>query len=120
MDKETFDYIAERAEILSTADSSKAETKQAASDWLAAVKADSSEEAIDKATDALLEYLEGRPRTIDGIIEFAKGPAKDIFGEDAASAMLEKHTARKEQGEKYCDCPSCTAASELLIKFGRA
>ena len=120
MDKELYDFVEERAKVLAEAGSSKAETKAAASDWLAAVQADSSEEAVDKATEALLEYLEGKPRTIDGIIGFAEGPAKDVFGEEAAAAMLEKHKARKEQGERYCDCPSCTAASELLIRFGRA
>lgn len=33
MDKELFDYVAERAEVLATADSSKQETKNAAAAW---------------------------------------------------------------------------------------
>ena len=33
--------------------------------------------------------------------------------------MLEAQLARKEAGAKYCNCPSCAAASELLAKFGR-
>ena len=33
--------------------------------------------------------------------------------------MLEAQLARKEAGAKYCNCPSCAAAFELLAKFGR-
>ena len=119
MDKETFDFVAERAEILSTAMSSKQETKEAAEAWLEAVKADGSEAAVDEATEQLLEFLEGRPTTIGGVIAFAQGPAKEIFGEDAAAAMLDRHTKRKQEGYQYCDCDACVAASELLAKFGR-
>lgn len=119
MNKETFDYVAERANILSTAASSKQETKEAATAWLEAVKADNGEEAVDKATDQLLSFLEGRPTTIDGVIAFAQGPAKEMFGEEAAAAMLDKHTKRQQEGYLYCDCDACAAASELLAKFGR-
>ena len=41
------------------------------------------------------------------------------MGEEAAAAMLAEQLKRKEAGAKYCNCPSCTAASELLAKFGR-
>ena len=119
MDKETFDYVAERAKTLSTAMSSKQETKEAAAAWLEAVKADDSEAAVDEATEQLLEFLEGRPTTIDGVIAFAQGPAKEMFGEDAAAAMLDRQTKRKQEGYQYCDCDACGAASELLAKFGR-
>lgn len=119
MEKELFDYVAERAEILSTADSSKQETKEAAQAWKDAVAADSSDAAVDAATAKLLDFLEGRPRTIDGLIAFLEGPAKELFGEEGAAQGLAKQQARKAEGAKYCDCPSCTAASELLGKFGR-
>ena len=35
------------------------------------------------------------------------------------SFALAEQLKRKEAGAKYCNCPSCTAASELLAKFGR-
>ena len=47
MDKELFDYVAERADILSTAESSKQETKDAALAWKEAVAADASDAAVD-------------------------------------------------------------------------
>ena len=33
--------------------------------------------------------------------------------------MLAEQKARKEQGAKWCNCEACTAATELLAKFGR-
>ena len=119
MDKETFDYVAERAKILSTADSSKQATKEAASSWMEAVSADSSEAAVEEATERFVDFLEGRPRTIDMVIEFCDGPAKEIFGEEGAAKSAERHRQRKKEGAKFCDCPSCSAASEILAKFGR-
>lgn len=119
MDKELFDYVAERTEVLSTAASSKQETQDAAQAWKDAVAADSSDAAVEAATEKLLDYLEGRPRTIDALISFLEGPAKELFGEEGAAQSLARQQARKAEGAKYCDCPSCAAASELLAKFGR-
>ena len=119
MDKELFDYVVERAEVLATNDASTQVTKDAAAAWKAAVAADASDEAVKAATDKLLDVLEGRPTTIDGVIAFAEDPAKQLMGEEVAAAMLAEQLKRKEAGAKYCNCPSCTAASELLAKFGR-
>ena len=119
MEKELFDYVAERAEVLATNDASTQVTKDAAAAWEAAVAADASDESVAAATDKLLDVLEGRPTTIDGVIAFAEGPAKQLMGEEVAAAMLAEQLKRKEAGAKYCNCPSCTAASELLAKFGR-
>ena len=105
MEKELFDYVAERAGILATADTSKQDTKDAAAAWKDAVAADSSDAAVEDATTKLLDFLEG--------------PAKEMMGEEVAAKMLEAQLARKEAGAKYCNCPSCAAASELLAKFGR-
>ena len=68
---------------------------------------------------ALLDTLEGRPTTIDGVIAFAEGPAKQLMGEEAAAQMLAAQKKRKEEGAKYCNCEACTAATEILAKFGR-
>ncbi len=119
MEKELFNYVAQRAEVLATSDASTQVTKDAAEAWKAAVDADASEGALEAATKALLDVLEGRPTTIDGVIAFAEGPAKQLMGEEAAAAMLSEQLKRKEAGAKYCNCPSCAAASELLAKFGR-
>ena len=111
---ELFDYVAERAEVLATADSSKQETKDAAAAWKQADNA-----AVEAATKTLVDYLDGRPNTIDAVIAFAEGPAKQLMGEEVAAAMAAEQKQRKEQGAKWCGCPSCTAASEILAKFGR-
>lgn len=119
MDKETLEFVAERVETLATADTSKQATKDAARAWQDAVAEDSSDAALQQATDALLDVLEGRPTSIDGVIAFAQGPAAEMLGEQVAAEMLARQQERKAAGAKYCDCPSCKAASEILAKFGR-
>ena len=119
MEKALFDYIAERADILEVSSASTQVTKDAASAWKEAVKNDSSDANVEEATKQLLDILEGRPTTIDGVIAFAQGPAAGMFGEEAAANMLAAQLKRKEEGAKYCNCEACTAASELLAKFGR-
>lgn len=117
MEQELFDYVAKRADILSASNASTQVTKDAALAWKDAVSDDPA--SADAATETLLDVLEGRPTTIDGVIAFAQGPAKHMFGEEAAAQMLAKQLKRKEAGAKYCDCEACTAASELLAKFDR-
>lgn len=119
MDKELFDFVAQRADVLATADSSKQATKDAALAWKEAVAADPSDTAIEAATTKFVDFLEGRPNPIDGVIAFLEGPAKQMLGEEAAAAGLAAQLKRKEAGAKWCDCPSCTAATEILAKFGR-
>lgn len=119
MEKELFDYIAARVDILEAADTSKQETKEAATAWKNAVAADASDEAVEAATNTLLDYLMGRLVTIDEVIAFAEGPAASIFGEEGAAAMLAEQKQRKEAGAKYCNCEAHTAATEILAKCGR-
>ena len=75
--------------------------------------------AVDAATATLVDILDGRPTTIDGVIAFLEGPAKEMLGEEAAAAGLAAQLKRKEEGAKWCDCDACTAATEILAKFGR-
>ncbi len=118
MDKELLDYTAERAKILSEAQSSKQATKDAAIAWMDAV--DGADDAtIEAATNDFVTFLEGRPNTIDGVIAFLQGPAIEMFGKELAEQKLAKQQQRKEQGERYCDCDACTAAVEILTKHGR-
>lgn len=119
MNKETFDYVAERVDALADSELSTQVTKDAARAWRDAVAADSSDAAIDAATNDLLDVLEGRPTTIDGVIAFLQGPAIEMLGEDAAASALAAQQQRKEAGAKYCDCEACSAATEILAKFGR-
>ena len=117
MEKELFDYIAERCDILVASGASTQVTKDAAQAWKDAVAADPA--AADEAAATLVDILDGRPTTIDGVIAFAQGPAKEFMGEEAAAQMLAAQLKRKEEGAKFCNCDACTAASEILAKFGR-
>lgn len=119
MEKELFDFVTEKAAVLTKADTSTQVTKDAAQAWLDAVAADNGDAAVVSATNALLDTLEGRPTTIDGVIAFAKGPAVELMGEEAAAGFLKMQEERKAAGAKYCNCEACAAASELLAKFGR-
>lgn len=118
MDKELVDYVAQRCEVLAASRASTQVTKDAALAWKEAVAA-GGETAADAATEQLLDVLEGRPTTIDGVIAFAEGSAKEMFGEEAAAQMLAAQLQRKEQGAKWCNCDACTAATEILARFGR-
>lgn len=117
MEKELFDYVAERADVLAVAGSAKQETKDAAIAWKEAVAAEGAD--VEAATLQFVDFLEGRPSSIDGVIAFAQGPAIQMFGQEVADQILSSNLARKEQGAKFCGCEACTAASEILAKFGR-
>ena len=118
MEKELIGYIAERVEVLAASGASTQVTKDAALAWRDAVAA-GGEAAADAATERLLDVLEGRPTTIDGVIAFAEGPAKELFGEESAAQILATQQQRKAEGAKWCDCDACTAATEILARFGR-
>lgn len=118
MERELFEYVAERADILSASEASKQETKEAALAWKSAVEG-ADDEAVEAATAKFVDFLEGRPNTVEGVIAFAQGPAVELFGKEAADRILAQQLERKERGEKYCDCDACTAAVELLATFGR-
>ena len=119
MEKELFDFVAERADVLAVANSSKQDTKDAAQAWKDAVAADDSDASVEAATNALLDFLEDRMLGIDALIAFAEGPAVDIMGAEVAAGMLAGAKARKAEGWKYCICEAHVAAAELLGKFGR-
>ena len=119
MDKELFDFVKARVDVLAVSDTSTQVTKDAANAWKTAVASDNSDSAVKAATDTLLDVLEGRPTTIDGVIAFAKGPAVEMMGKEAAADFLAMQEKRKAEGAKYCNCEACSAACELLSKFGR-
>lgn len=119
MEKELFDYVAPRVTKLTKSFSTPKETKDAAKAWLAAVEADNSDAAVDEATNAFLDVLVNCPETIDEAIAYAKGPGMEMFGSTAGGVMVAKLLAAKDAGAKWCDCEVCTAATEILAKFGK-
>ena len=118
MEKDRFDYIAERVDVLANAQSGTQTTKDAANAWKEAV-ADDGIGAADEATRVLIDILDGRPTDIEGVLAFTAGPAKEMFGEGAAAQMHAAQQKRKQAGAKWCDCPACTAATEILALYER-
>ena len=111
MDKELFDYTAQKVEELLAAPSSSQTTRAAAQGWKDAIAAG---EDADAATKKLLDAIDEHHTTIDELIA-----AKDVMGEEVAAGMLAHAQEIKAQGAKYCDCAACTATHELLAKHGR-
>ena len=116
MDKELFDYTAAKVEELLAAPSSSKTTRDAAQGWKDAVAAGKD---VDEATKALLDAIDAHHTTVDELIAFASGAAKDLMGEEVAAGMLAHGQEIKAAGAKYCDCAACTATHELLAKHGR-
>ena len=116
MDKELLDYTATKVEELLAASSSSKVTRDAAQGWKDAIAAGAD---ADAATKELLDAIDAHHTTIDELIAFAQGAAKDLMGEEVAAGMLAHALQIKEQGAKYCDCAACTATHELLAKHGR-
>lgn len=119
MERELFDYVAERVDVLASSDLSTQVTKDAAQAWKDATANGADDSTIEAATTELLDTLEGRPTTIDGLIAFLEGPSVQIYGEEATAQMLADQQQRKATGELWCNCEACAAASEILAKFGR-
>lgn len=116
MDKELFDYTAQKVEELLAAPSSSKVTLDAAQAWKDAVAAGGD---ADAATAELLDAIDQHHTTIDELIAFAQGGAKDVMGEEYAANMLAHALQIKEEGARYCDCAACAAAHALLAKHGR-
>ena len=107
------------AQAFSTADTSKQDTKDAAAAWKTLLPPIARDAAVEAATNKLLDFLEGRPTTIDGVIAFAQGPAKEMMGEEPHK-MLGKHSSRARKGRQVLQLLPPAAASELLAKFPAA
>ena len=116
MEKDLFDYTAQKVEELLAAPSSSKVTIEAAQAWKDAIAAGAD---ADEATATLLDAIDQHHTTIDELIAFASGAAKDLMGEEVAAGMLAHAQEIKAQGAKYCDCAACTAAHALLAKHGR-
>jgi len=87
------------------------EIKDTAQAWLDTLE---DGEANGKAAAAYIKAMEENVCSIDDLVGFmGSDMAKQIFG-DKQPERLAKAEARKAAGEKYCDCPACTLALEIL------
>lgn len=116
MDTQLLEYTAQKVDELLAAPSSSKNTLEAAKTWKDAIAQGAD---ADAATTELLNALDKHHTTIDELIAFAKGPAKELVNEDYATQLLQHAEEIKAQGAKYCDCAACKPTHELLAKHGR-
>lgn len=107
------EWMMEKTRELMASETCCAEAKEAAQRFLDAVGTDAEEAEKEK----YLAELEEDIMPIDALISFAESDnAKAYFGADKAADVAAHGKAIKEAGAKYCDCPACAIAAEILGK----
>ncbi len=113
MDKEMTNYIIAKTNELIEAKSCCDELKETARKWLASIGTEEENEETKK----YFSKLEADIMPIDNLIAFAGSEeGHKLFGSEMAKNILNHGKEIKEAGAKYCDCPACTAAFEILKK----
>lgn len=85
--------------------------KVAANDWLNSLGTDKEKEASKK----YVELLEESIVDIDTVINlFSSDMGIEKFGADKAAEIANHAKEIKAKGAKWCDCPACSAAMEVL------
>lgn len=113
MNKEVLDYTVEKTHKLMNASSCCNETKTAAQNWLNAIGTEKEAEE----TKNYIDELEDDIMSVNDLIGFAESDlGVKIFGSEAAKNMAAHAKEIKAAGAKYCDCPACAAAEEILEK----
>ena len=102
--------LIETAKKMKSAPSCCPDAQKAVGAWIEAVGTAQEKEAAQKMIAELKEDV----TTIDGLIGFAQGPAKEVMGEEKANSLLKEAQEAKAKGEKYCTCPACQAGKVLL------
>jgi ABC-type transporter Mla subunit MlaD len=71
------------------------------------------------AESELISQLKEGICTLTEVIDtFSKKEMKDRVGEEAAEQIRQHAEALKAEGKKFCDCPACTKAREILRDLG--
>lgn len=113
MKQELLKEITEKTQRLIEAPTCSRETKEAACRWLEAAGTDREQEE----TKAYIEELEEDIMPIEKLIAFAGSDAGiEYFGKIKASEIAAHAKEIKAAGSKYCDCPACSIAEEILLK----
>ena len=69
----------------------------------------------DKKFRELVDEIKADIIPVDAMVEFMASPqATEKFGEETAKEFLAHAKELKAKGEKFCDCPACSAAQEVL------
>ena len=75
---------------------------------------------VDKVTELeFIKQLKAGIASLDEVIDtFSKPEMKEKMGEEAAEQIRKHAEAMKAEGKKFCDCPACTKAREILKDLG--
>ncbi len=75
---------------------------------------------VSKVTESeFIKALKDGVASLDEVIDvFSKPEMKDKMGEEAAEQIRSHAEAMKAEGKKFCDCPACTQAREILRDLG--
>lgn len=115
MDNKVKEFVAAKTRDLMAAPTCSGEAKAAAQRWLDAVGTASEGEETKK----YLEELEADIMPIDTLIAFAQSEeGKGHFGAETAAGIAAHALEIKAAGAKYCDCPACSIAAEILARKG--
>jgi len=104
-------FITEKTDALMKAPSVCAAVKEAAEKWLASDKGK-------EANAAYKAVLEQNIMPIDKLIEFSDSMnGVEVFGADNAKRINLHAKDLQKAGIKFCDCPACTPAQEIIAKL---
>lgn len=85
--------------------------RTAANEWLESVGTNKEKEASKKYVEVLQDSIVD----IDTVIKlFDSDRGREKFGEKMANEIASHAKEIKAKGAKWCDCPACTAAMEVL------
>lgn len=113
MNKELLSFVTEKTQELINAATCSRETRAAAQAWLDSVGTET--EASE--TRKYIDELEADIMPINNLIGFAESDAgAEVFGPDNAKNIAAHAKEIKSAGAKYCDCPACNLAAEILEK----
>ena len=77
---------------------------------------------VDKVTEMeFIKQLKAGIVSLDEVIDtFSKPEMADKMGAEAAEQIRAHAEAMKAEGKKFCDCPACTQAREILKELGES
>ncbi len=111
MEKLLLEALTAKTRALMEAPTCSAEAKAAAQRWLDAVGTDAESEA----RKSYIAELEEDIMPIGKLIGFADSDAgKAYFGAEKAAGIAAHAREIQAAGAKYCDCPACAIAEEIL------
>ena len=75
---------------------------------------------VDKVTELeFIKQLKAGIASVDEVIDtFSDPEMREKMGEEAAEQIKQHAEAIKAEGKKFCDCPACTKAREILKDLG--